>query len=1042
MADRSSSFKEALFESLSAVLSSEHDVRIAGEDQVKALEVTEEFGVHLAEFTVDPNGALAIRQLASVLLKQYVEAHWSQHSDKFRPPETTENAKKVIREILPLGLQESISKVRSSVAYAVSAIAHWDWPEEWPQLFDILMQALTSGNHNLVHGAMRVLTEFSREVTDIQMQHVAPVILPEMFKIFTNDQVYSIRTRGRAVDIFNTCAGLIVAMNELQRGVAKQLLFPVLPQFTEAFIKALQVRDGATSDSGLKEQVLTAITTLVKSFPSHMSSCLAEILLPVWTTLTESADTYIKTVINDSEEADDPVDSDGEVLGFENLVFSIFEFIHAMVDTPKLRKTLKKSLSDLMYYIVCYMQITQDQVRLWSNAPDQFVEDEDDDTFSYSVRISAQDLLLSLAAEFPKESALAICAAVERHLQEAGVMKAAGNLNWWKVHEAGMLCLGSVRQLIIDSVENKKLQFNISHYIENVVIPDLNSNASDFLLGRCLWTASRYSECLPPDLLQKCLQMTVSGLHVTQSPVVRISAVRASYGYCMHLKTINEFKSAGPYVSEIIDGLVAIATQFSCEVLALCLETLCVVLEVDDELTAKNESKITPLAIAILLKYPHDHHIVGLSQDVFKVMADNQLCYACVEQRLLPTLVSILQAPADKMPIGMAAICLDCLVILVRASPSQQPLSEALIHTAFPAAVHCILKSDDSSCLQNGGECLRAFVSRALDQIALWQHSSGSGNNGVYYVVQVIVKLLDPKTSEYTASFVGRLIATLFSKCGTQLGENLDLILRAVLSKLQQAETLSVIQSLVLVFAHLMHSQMHAVLDFLSSVPDPTGKPALHFVLTEWCSKQHLFYGAYESKVSSVALCKLMQHAIENNDSRLQSIIVTGEQIVSASDGVRTRSKAASSDPEQWTKIPVLVKMYKLLINELSNQIENALSKETADDEGWDEDEEDEEDDEEEEEGGSMRTEDSIQGLLNQFASAADFPGYDAVEDIDEEQDEDALNDPISQVDLKQYLTEFIMTLSQQPYYEQFSSHHNEQEKHLLSSIGVPLPQP
>ena len=45
--------------------------------------------MHLAELTVDPNGALAIRQLASVLLKQYVEAHWSQHSEKFRPPETS-----------------------------------------------------------------------------------------------------------------------------------------------------------------------------------------------------------------------------------------------------------------------------------------------------------------------------------------------------------------------------------------------------------------------------------------------------------------------------------------------------------------------------------------------------------------------------------------------------------------------------------------------------------------------------------------------------------------------------------------------------------------------------------------------------------------------------------------------------------------------------------------------------------------------------------------------------------------------------------------
>lgn len=67
-------------------------------------------------------------------------------------------AKAVIRELLPGGLRESISKVRSSVAYAVSAIAHWDWPEAWPQLFSLLMEMLVSGDVNAVHGAMRVLT--------------------------------------------------------------------------------------------------------------------------------------------------------------------------------------------------------------------------------------------------------------------------------------------------------------------------------------------------------------------------------------------------------------------------------------------------------------------------------------------------------------------------------------------------------------------------------------------------------------------------------------------------------------------------------------------------------------------------------------------------------------------------------------------------------------------------------------------------------------------------------------------------------------------
>jgi len=117
-----------------------------------------EFGVHLAEFTVDPQGALAIRQLSSVLLKQYVDVHWSRQSEKFQLPETSERAKEAIRNVLPLGLKESISKVRSSVAYAVSAIARWDWPQSWPQLFQILMEALTSGDSNAVHGAMRVLT--------------------------------------------------------------------------------------------------------------------------------------------------------------------------------------------------------------------------------------------------------------------------------------------------------------------------------------------------------------------------------------------------------------------------------------------------------------------------------------------------------------------------------------------------------------------------------------------------------------------------------------------------------------------------------------------------------------------------------------------------------------------------------------------------------------------------------------------------------------------------------------------------------------------
>ena len=84
---------------------------------------------------------------------------------------------------------------------------------------------------------------------------------------------------------------------------------------------------------------------------------------------------------------------------------------------------------------------------------------------------------------------------------------------------------------------------------------------------------------------------------------------------------------------------------------------------------------------------------------------------------------------------------------------------------------------------------------------------------------------------------------------GSRLGDQLDMLLKAVLSKLQGAQTLTVAQSLIMVYAHLVHSQLEAVLAFLSSVPGPTGASALQFVLGEWVGKQQQFFGCYESKV-------------------------------------------------------------------------------------------------------------------------------------------------------------------------------------------------
>ncbi|TST85775.1 Importin-9 [Bagarius yarrelli] len=1011
--------KEALIETLTAILSPVQEVRAAAEEQIKVLEVTEEFGVHLAELTVDPQGALAVRQLASVILKQYVETHWCSQSEKFRVPETTERAKVIIRELLPGGLRESISKVRSSVAYAVSAIAHWDWPEAWPQLFSLLMEMLVSGDVSAVHGAMRVLTEFTREVTDTQMPLVAPVILPEMYKIFTMTEVYSIRTRSRAVEIFTTCANLISAIDVFEKGSAKALFFPVLEQFTQALVQAVQMPDGPTSDSGLKMEVLKAVTALVKNFPKRMVSSMQQILPIVWNTLTEK--------VNYTEEVDDPVDSDGEVLGFENLVFSIFEFVHTLLDNNKFRSTVRKALPELIYYIILYMQITEDQIKVWTANPQQFVEDEDDDTFSYSVRIAAQDLLLVVAAEFQNESAAAVAAAATKHLQEAEQTKNAGSEHWWKIHEACMLALGSVKNIITENLKNGHIQFDMHGFLANVILFDLNlATASPFLLGRALWAASRFTTAMTPELIQQFLQATVSGLHETQPPSVRISAVRAIWGYCDQLKLSESTHVLQPFLPSILDGLVQLATQFSSEVLTLVMETLCIVCTVDPAFTTSAENKICPLTIAIFLKYSNDPIVASLAQDIFKELAQIEPCQGPMQTRLIPTLVSIMQAPPDKIPSGLCATAIDILTTVVRNT--KPPLSEMLVCQAFPVVAQCTLSADDNATLQNGGECLRAYVSVALEQVGQWQDEQG--HSGLWYIMQVVSHLLDPRMSEFTASFVGRLVSTLIARAGTQLGEQLDQMLRAILSKMQQAETLSVLQSLIMVFAHLVHSQLEPLLEFLSSLPGPTGKPALEFVMMEWMSRQHLFYGQYEGKVSAIALCKLLQHGINSSDKRLQDIVVKGEEILNPDEGIRTRSKSVKN-PERWTNIPLLVKIFKLIVSELSSVVEaNANRENTSDwsqDSGgmWDDQEEEEEDDE-----GDELEEQLLSELISSNKYDEDF--YE-----DDEDDPDALKDPIYQIDLQAYLTDFLSQFAQQPCYSMFFGQLNDSEKRVLQSIGI-----
>lgn len=308
--------------------------------------------------------------------------------------------------------------------------------------------------------------------------------------------------------------------------------------------------------------------------------------------------------------------------------------------------------------------------------------------------------------------------------------------------------------------------------------------------------------------------------------------------------------------------------------------------------------------------------------ELLKVLSQNSYCLPVLQEKIVPTLVSILNM--DKAQVQTSTMqdrALDVLQTIVRNC--KPPLSAALIESAFPAAVQCILRTDDQIVMQSGGKCIRTFIHIAPEQVC--NYGNGEGLN---QIMQVTTMLLNPLNTG--ASSVGELVITLIAKAGNYLGENIYLLLKAVISKLQSVNNWDFKMNLIMIFAHLFLTQMDALLNFLGTVPGPTGQPAITFIFSNWLGRHACFYGYYSRKVSLMALCKVFEYGVTSKDTRLTSATMK-VVITNPSAPVKTRSQSASA--QQVVEVPILVRIFQILIAEVAHLKEMQEARLEGDDE-------------------------------------------------------------------------------------------------------------
>lgn len=216
----------------------------------------------------------------------------------------SDQAKHAIKTILPKGLYSNNSKIRNTVAYTISTIAGYDWPNDWVELFDIIVSCL-SGNEDSVHGAMQVLVEFTFELED-RVKDVGPIILSEIYRIFDSEAAFTVKTRSCSIDILHSLLKCTNTHLDPKEQVA--ILNPVLPAFLAKMIHGLTVPNGLTSSFNLKSEILKVFSYMIAEMPKFIQPLISSILPPIWSLLTQMADIYIKSIVNEGDV--DPFDGD------------------------------------------------------------------------------------------------------------------------------------------------------------------------------------------------------------------------------------------------------------------------------------------------------------------------------------------------------------------------------------------------------------------------------------------------------------------------------------------------------------------------------------------------------------------------------------------------------------------------------------------------------------------------------------------------------------------------------------------------------------
>ncbi|KAK8449473.1 hypothetical protein SEVIR_7G224100v4 [Setaria viridis] len=969
-----------LVECLTATLDTARDVRAYAEESLRQASLLPGYGAALTKVTINKEIPFGLRQLAAVLLKQFIKQHWQEDEENFVPPVVSASEKVVIRQLLLTSLDDSHGKIRTAISMAVAAIGQQDWPEDWPELLPLLLNLITDQNNgNGVRGALRCLALLSDDLDDTCVPKLVPELFPSLYRIISSPHLYENSLRAKALAILHSCISMLGSMSGVYKrdtaSLMTSMLDPLIEQFSIILNSPLQSQN--PDDWSMQMEVLKCLLQLVQNFPRLPEAKISAILPSLWQTFISSFKIYHLSSIQGSEDLDSvDYDSDGSERSLESFEIQLFELWTTIVGNSRLAKVIGGNIKELAYYTIAFQQITEEQVQSWSRDANQYVADEDDVT--YSCRVSGSLLLEEIVTAFEDYGINSILEASKMRFHESQELKQAGSADWWRLHEASLFALGSLSEQLCEAQDSGFAKYNVRDLLEQMLTDIMVTGVHEypFLHARAFSIVAKFSSVISKEVSEQYLCYAARAIASDVPPPVKVGACRA----LAQLLPESNQDLIQPNVMGILSSLVDLLRQASDETLHLVLETLQSAIKSGGEQSTLIEPIISPIILDVWAQHIADPFISIDAIEVVEAIKNAPGCLQPLVSRILPTIGSILGKPKIQ-PDGLVAGSLDLLAMILKNAPTV--VVKAVFDTCFVSTVQIVLQSDDHGEMQNATECLAAFISGGRQELLVW---GGEQGHTLKMLLDAASRLLDPMLESSVSLFVGSFVLQLILQMPSHLSAHIPDLIAAIVRRMQTSSIAGLKSSLIVIIARLGYGN------------------SLVYIMSAWSELQGEIQGAYQIKVTTTALALL----ISTRHPELSKVEVQGH-LIKTSTGITTRSKARVA-PDQWTKIPLPAKIFSLLADtlaEIQEQIGGGSDDDCEEDSDW----------EEVHNGDTSIPDDIIYSAsvpsnanpsvehLNAMAKVFD-------EDEDDSYDDDLTkNDPVNEVKLADFLTNIFTNL-------------------------------